>query len=124
MDPARGTERVDLDEIQDAATAGGAEKRKTLPEIGLEAFRALLVFTGFSLLLLAVFGWLTYPGLEAVERLEEPGNVLATFQEQQAEWFTRIKDLGQLYILTPLLPLLGLVLGYIFGRQTGRTESQ
>lgn len=45
-----------------------------------------------------------------VERLEDPSLVLVTFQQQQTEWFARIKDLGQVYILTQLLPLLGLVL--------------
>jgi hypothetical protein len=36
---------------------------------------------------------------------------LATFPD----WVQQIKDLGQLFLLTPVFPLIGTVIGYIFG---------
>jgi hypothetical protein len=42
---------------------------------------------------------------------------VAGWREARASWLTEVKELGQLFILTPLLPLLGTVLGYIFGRE-------
>jgi hypothetical protein len=31
-----------------------------------------------------------------------------------------MKDLGQVFLLTPVFPLMGTVIGHIFGRQTGQ----
>jgi hypothetical protein len=113
-------EKVGLDEIAAAETAGGKVSHKTLPEIGLDAFRAILLFSAFMVLLLGVFAWVTYPDMAALERLVATDAVMPTYQQLQAEWFSRLKDLGQLYVLTPLLPLLAVVLGYIFGRRSGQ----
>lgn len=33
----------------------------------------------------------------------------------QTDWLTSVKDLGQLFLITPVFPLIGAVIGYIFG---------
>jgi hypothetical protein len=35
----------------------------------------------------------------------------------ELDWITSIKDLGQIFLLTPVFPLIGTVIGYMFGRQ-------
>jgi hypothetical protein len=40
--------------------------------------------------------------LEAVRRL-------------RGDWLQEVKDLGQLFLLTPVFPLIAAVIGYIFG---------
>lgn len=46
---------------------------------------------------------------------------IGAWQEARTEWFGEIRQIGQLYLVAPLIPLLGTVLGYIFGRQQETT---
>jgi hypothetical protein len=108
---------VSADDITSAIAPRGEARPPTLPEIGLTAFRWVVAVTAAALVLLAGFGILTYPRLEEVERMAGGATAISVHRELTGEWFARIKDLGQLFILTPLLPLLGVILGYIFGRE-------
>jgi heme A synthase len=136
--------QISIEEL--LARAGGLAPASPPPLqlIGWWAFRLLLGFIGLSFLALAVFAWRTYPSLEYFDQArvqaEQPSTVvqpmelvtapgasnnlapLALWQEAREQWFAEIKDLGQVFILTPLLPLLGAVLGYIFGREKQRAE--
>jgi hypothetical protein len=146
MDDERApASQISIEEL--LARAGGLAPASPPPleVIGWWAFRLLLAFIGLSFLALAVFAWQTYPSLEyfdqtrmvagqsssitqpTMELMNAPGDntnlaPLAMWQEAREQWFAQIKDLGQVFILTPLLPLLGAVLGYIFGREKQRAE--
>lgn len=108
--------KVDTAEIASEKAPGGEARPPTLPELGLTAFKWVILGIGVGMLLLSGFAVMTYPRLEEVERVAGQTNALTTHGELVAAWFSRVKDMGQVFILTPLLPLLGLILGYIFGR--------
>jgi hypothetical protein len=137
--------QISIEEL--LARAGGLAPASPPPlqVIGWWAFRLLLAFIGLSFIALAIFAWRTYPSLEYFDQArvaaEQPSPItqppmelvtaprdgdnlapLAMWQEAREQWFAQIKDLGQVFILTPLLPLLGAVLGYIFGREKQRIE--
>ncbi|MGH8906820.1 MAG: hypothetical protein ACRD0K_09970 [Egibacteraceae bacterium] len=108
------TIQVSIEEL--LARAGGLAPAPPPPMqvIGWWVFRLLLAFIGLSFAALGVFAWLTYPSTAAAPP--------ALWQEARAQWFGQVKEMGQIFILTPLLPLLGAVLGYMFGRQEQKTE--
>ena len=77
-------------------------------QIGLEIARWLLLLIVLVLVLVGLFAWLTYPG----------GGTAETVVDVRREWFSNVKDLLQLLVVSMLVPLLASVIGFIFGRQT------
>lgn len=53
---------------------------------------------------------------------------VAVYRDLRSEWLSTVKDLGLTFTITPVLPLLGTVIGYIFRGSTkgsgGRTEGE
>lgn len=47
---------------------------------------------------------------------------LTAWREARSEWIAQFKDMGQVFLVSPILPLLGAVLGYIFGSQQTDAE--
>jgi hypothetical protein len=80
----------------------------------------LIILTGSVLLLVALYAWMTYPHLGDIQGTVAAGSELDSYREYQAAWFTQVKDLLQLLVVSLLVPLLATVLGYIFGRQVER----
>lgn len=103
-----------------ADAAARAQVLGTLNEIELRAygyliFKWLLALLVFEFLLLALYAWTTFPGSVTVA-----ASIASTQQAPptpQDAWVTSIKDLGQIFLLTPIFPLIGAVIGYMFGRQ-------
>lgn len=99
-----------------------------LPWIGYRIFKWLLLLITTLLLLLVVYAWRTYPDATAVDDLlvagATPPERLAVLEALRSSWLTSVKDLGQMFVLTPVIPLLGAVVGYIFGvsRQLSASE--
>jgi hypothetical protein len=120
-----GTLRADqitLDEI--VVSKGGLPPppAPTLVIIGWRVFLVLVAFIGVSYLVMAVFAWSIYPHLSAFgTEMNTPelcaSGTVARWRNAHEQWLATIKELGQLFIVTPLLPLLGAVLGYVFGRE-------
>jgi hypothetical protein len=89
-----------------------------LPHLGYRIFKWLLVLAFVLLLALIAYAGITYPtpadavqvtaGTTAGERIE-------ALRELRNGWLQQVKDLGQMFILTPLFPLIGAVVGYLFG---------
>jgi hypothetical protein len=92
--------------------------------IGYKIFLWLLLLIGFELALLFVYGWFTFPTLEDVLRTTTDANADAgqAWADARSSWVTSIKDLGQIFLLTPVFPLLAAVIGYMFGRQQGSSS--
>jgi hypothetical protein len=90
--------------------------------LGYRIFKWLLGLVVTLIGSLAAFAAVTYP---TAADLRDVSGALTLEQLDGAReaWITQIKDLGQVFILTPLFPLLGTVIGYIFGRQA-RQEGQ
>jgi glycerol uptake facilitator-like aquaporin len=68
------------------------------------------------LLLIALYAAFTKPEIQEAKDLA-PQNVATTYNEQRTAWFTEIKDLIQILVVSLFVPLLGTVVGYLFGRQ-------
>ncbi|HJT91750.1 MAG TPA: hypothetical protein VJ777_07370 [Mycobacterium sp.] len=126
--PVGGRERVTLEQIErDETPTGRAKPTKTLPEIGLYLFQLLAALVALSLVCLVLYGWLTFPRLGEVRKALGPNadvDGLRSWQEMRGQWSSDLKDLAQLFVVTPLLPLLGTVIGYIFGRQIREGAAQ
>jgi hypothetical protein len=99
-------------------------KEISTTEFGYKVFKWLLCLVGLLFLALALFATVTYPSLAEAKALAGPqGNVGTALGDARTQWFSQVKDVGQLFLVTPVLPLLGTVLGYMFGRnETARTE--
>lgn len=72
---------------------------------------------------MVVYAVLKYPQMSDLEELvSDETERLVAWRETRTEWFTQFKELGQLFVLGSLLPLLGTIAGYIFGRLQGSEE--
>jgi hypothetical protein len=109
-----GTPSLDLPDSGDVSLEALAEHarfeasdagfRVTQLRGGLALARSLMVLIGLVLVLITVFAVFTYPGDVATP-------------ENRTEWFTEIKDLVQLLVVSLLVPTLATLIGYIFSRQ-------
>lgn len=97
-----------------------------LPWIGYRIFKLLLAFSVLLLAALFFYAWVTYPNADAILKSAEfpqgttfPQKLESLDAERQA-WTTNIKDLGTIFLVTPVFSLVSAVVGYIFGvsRQT------
>lgn len=85
----------------------------SLAQIGYRIFKWLLFLAVALLAMLLLYAWQTYPEIVDVP----PGSTdpLVALERLRNDWLQQVKDLGQLFILTPVFPLLGAVIGYVFG---------
>ena len=106
-----------------------AAEGQGLPFLGFRIFKWLLLVIAVMTGLIALFAWQTYPDASAylpsmkatpsgtASPRPPTAEELASWQTAEASWRTSVKDIGQLFLLTPVFPLLGAVIGYIFGRE-------
>jgi hypothetical protein len=94
---------VSLEEIASDARFEAHDWKTKQLLVGLGLAQTLIRLIGGVLLLIALFAWLTFPGTHAAADLREA-------------WFSDIKDLIQLLVVSLLVPILATLLGYIFGR--------
>ncbi len=95
---------------------GGGE----LPWIGYRIFKWLLLLIFIILILLVAFAYLTYPRIGDIQKLAGSRtniDIIKEWSDARSAWVTQMKDLGQIFLFTPVFPLLAAVVGYIFGRQ-------
>jgi hypothetical protein len=85
---------------------------------GFALAKWMLGFVGLVLTLIAVYAALTYPDPAMTKELvPDSSKRLAAYQDLREDWFTDVKDLLQLLVVSLLIPLLATLVGYIFGRQ-------
>jgi hypothetical protein len=85
------------------------------PPLVVVAWRVFLVLVAFmavAYLSIAAFAVSTYPSLK-----DFPSGTVVDLRNARAEWLAATKELGQTFVLTPLLSLLGAILGYLLGRE-------
>ena len=108
---------ISIDELDNEVPPGARFKELPRGVLGYRIFKWLLLVVAVFIALLTLYGFLTYPKLAYSQTLAGPhGDAVAAFREARADWLTSVKDLGQMFLITPILPLIGAVLGYIFGR--------
>ena len=124
---------VTLDSITRAQDAGGARgvrpaRAREIPRtrLGRDIFLCLLGLVLIELTLLSIYAFWTYPRLGDVTRVAvgQNADLQKAWLDARSAWVTSLKDLGQIFLLTPVFPLIGAVIGYMFGRQEGmRTDA-
>jgi hypothetical protein len=107
---------------------GSFPKERELAWLGYRIFKWLLLLGALLFGGLSLYAWLTYPDMSDVNSLLGYSGTTAdytnTWQELRTGWFQQVKDLGQLFVLTPIFPLIGAVIGYMFGVRKGTEEGQ
>jgi hypothetical protein len=113
---------VSLDTIAEAQVREtGPSQFREIPVrvLGREIFLWLLGLVIIELALIATYAWWTYPSLDEVIKANTGSStdVPQAWADARSEWVSSLKDLGQIFLLTPVFPLIGAVMGYMFGRQ-------
>jgi hypothetical protein len=115
---------ISLSDVDAGVPAGAQFDEIPRTVLGYLIFKWLLLLIGILLGLLTVYGVLSYPSISDARSLAgASGDAGVILQQAKAEWVSSIKDLGQIFLITPVLPLLGAVLGYIFGRHEQASPS-
>lgn len=108
-----GTLNVDdaVNMADSLGTIGEMERRA----YGYLIFKLLLALAVFEFFLLTLYAWRTFPG-SAVSNAAAASALQADPATQDA-WVASIKDLGQIFLISPVFSLIGAVVGYVLGRQ-------
>jgi hypothetical protein len=88
--------------------------------IGYRIFKWLLLLTVAVMIALGTYAATTFPTADDIKGLLPAGassaDIFRFTRELRGAWVSDIKDLAQVFLLTPVFPLLATVVGYIFGR--------
>jgi len=130
--PVPGEERGRSSRFWHAVTGQGELSQKLsrdatmqLPWIGFRMFKWLVALVFLLLIAVVVYGILTYPSQDDLLKLAEldrskkrAAQIVASARDQ---WQRSVIELGVQFVITPIVPLLGAIAGYIFGvsRQGG-----
>ena len=124
--PAPKARVVTLDKLTQLQAGDGPSRQfKEIPirRLGREIFLWLLALVALELILLSMYAFWTFPGIGDVAQMTEAAaDRNKNWTEARSAWVASLKDLGQIYLLTPVLPLIGAVIGYMFGRQQVGSE--
>lgn len=101
----------------EADPKGQGVREPSLRTIGRTIAGWIIILIIVILALVSLFAWFTYPRVRDVAGLVEAERQLEAYREYQMAWFSQIKDLLQLLVVSLLVPLFSTVVGYIFGRQ-------
>lgn len=85
------------------------------------AIGVLIIVAG---LFITLYAAASKPTLTDLKQAVPEADLFAAFKELRTAWFTEIKDLLQLTVVSLLVPALTTVIGYIFGRQEASTSEQ
>jgi hypothetical protein len=88
--------------------------------IGYRIFKWLLLLVAVVMVSLGAYAYVTYPTIGDIQTLLPSGRsgteIVTLTKEMREAWLSDVKDLAQNFLLTPIMPLLAAVVGYIFGR--------
>jgi hypothetical protein len=118
--------QVTLDQItaQTAPRASSASERVLQVQIGGMVAVGMVVIILIVLCLIAGYAWFSRPP-SFQDLVQTLGNdkALEAYKQVQTSWFSNIKDLIQILLVSLLVPFLTTVIAFIFGRQVGATDS-
>jgi hypothetical protein len=90
-----------------------------LAKLGLFIIYSLLGLIAIVLILVAADGAFTYPSEADVARATpDPTKLFDNLALARSTWFSQIKDLLELLVVSLLVPLVATVIGYVFGRRS------
>lgn len=96
--------------------------------IGFYILILLISYGMLALGVLTMWGVWTYPSIGDVSAVigaqTTDQDRVAVYRDLRADWLSTIKDLGLTFTITPVLTLLGTVIGYIFRGTTEDAEKQ
>lgn len=108
---------ISFEELERDVPSGAKFREMPRGVLGYRIFKWLLLLVAVLLALLTLYAYLTYPDLKDIQALAgRDGDAMNAYSQARSDWLSSVKDLGQIFIITPVLPLIGAVLGYIFGR--------
>ena len=117
LEPTRKQIDVSLDDLDRRISKNAKFEEIPKGVLGYIIFKWLLLITGVLLTLLVTYGIATYPQFAHYKSLAtSKNNALSLYAAAQAQWSNNIKGFGETFLITPIIPLIGTVLGYIFGR--------
>jgi hypothetical protein len=95
-----------------------------IAQLGYRIFKWLLALAVLMTIGLVCYGWMSFPDdadvAAAVGGAADDAARADAYSQLHADWLQQVKDLGQLFLLTPVFPLIAAVIGYIFGvRRSG-----
>jgi hypothetical protein len=108
-DQGAGTENIEL-EKQRIAIGGSL----------VWGILGLIVLAGVAIIVYAAASKpMTATELKSFDNITDP---VGKASELHTAWFNEIKDLGQVYIVALLIPVLTALIGYIFGKSTAASS--
>lgn len=78
----------------------------------------LIGLIALVLILIGIYAMSTYPDASAAHDYLGSSATPTDLRDLHDQWFSEIKDLLQLLVVSLLVPLLATLVGYIFGRQS------
>lgn len=104
---------------------GGRSKVKQLSErarLGWRIFLSVLLLALALVVALVVLALASYP---YSENFRDADGVMTEAQLQvwidaRAEWLRQVTNMGQVFLFTSIVPLLGTIAGYLLGERSGR----
>ena len=110
-------EAIDLSQLDTEVPKGARFEEIPRSVLGYRIFKWLFLLVTGLFVAVITYAVLTYPQEETILRLAgKETDLVSVYKQARADWLDSVKDLGQTFLLAPLLPLLTAVLGYIFGR--------
>ncbi|GAA0811046.1 hypothetical protein [Spirilliplanes yamanashiensis] len=104
------------------------ESESGASRLGYRLFKWLLILAFFLLVGLMGYAWWTYPTTaDATALLPAASGLdarLEAIRELRRDWLQQVKDLGQMFVLTPVVPLIAAVVGYLFGVRRSTPSGQ
>jgi hypothetical protein len=93
--------------------------------VGYKIFKWLYALVLIVMVPLLIYGVATFPNQAdyVPDATNPPVTGWKNFADAKAAWAAQVKDLAQTFLLIPVLPLLGSVIGYIFGRTANQSSS-
>lgn len=106
---------VKLDEVDRVV---GSAPEPSQQWIGFQLSIWILALIAAVLIGIGAFGLLTYPSIDQISNaVKDNTKAFEDYQQARAAWFSEVKDLIQLIVVSLLVPLLASVIGYVFGRR-------
>ena len=124
MTPAGGApQQISLEDVEEKVSAKAAFQIPHRRVVGLQIFKWLLWLVVGMIILLTLYAWATFPRISEIKEIAGTGpEATVAYAKARADWSASVKDLGQLFLITPVFPLLSAVLGYMFGRNEAVPE--
>ncbi len=109
---------IRIEEVADKASLSAEDLDSQRIRQGFGLAWGLIALIGLVLVLVAIYAVATYPDIGSARAYFGRAASPSALRDLRDSWFSQIKDLLQLLVVSLLVPLLATLIGYIFGRQS------